>query len=153
MSLFCHIKCSKIKIDKFVSKDIIFRIQQKGDEMKVIKRILIIILLIIIFIVAGFLYKGHELYKQALEKISISDKVAEIKSDENYTKLEDMSEFYKDAVIAVEDRRFYEHGAIDPIALARAIYSNIKAKELREGGSTITQQLAKNIYFTQEKSA
>lgn len=44
------------------------------------------------------------------------------------------------------------HGAIDPIALARAIYSNIKAKELREGGSTITQQLAKNIYFTQEKS-
>ena len=121
--------------------------------MKVIKRILIIILLIIIFIVAGFLYKGHELYKQALEKISISDKVAEIKSDENYTKLEDMSEFYKDAVIAVEDRRFYEHGAIDPIALARAVYSNIKAKELREGGSTITQQLAKNIYFTQEKSA
>lgn len=121
--------------------------------MKLIKRILIIILLIIIFIVAGFVYKGHELYKQALEKISISDKVAEIKSDENYTKLEDMSEFYKDAVIAVEDRRFYEHGAIDPIALARAVYSNIKAKELREGGSTITQQLAKNIYFTQEKSA
>ena len=119
--------------------------------MKVIKRILIIILLIIIFIVAGFVYKGHELYKQALEKISISDKVAEIKSDENYTKLEDMSEFYKDAVIAVEDRRFYEHGAIDPIALARAIYSNIKAKELREGGSTITEQLSKNMYFTQEK--
>ena len=39
------------------------------------------------------------------------------------------------------------------VAEARAIYSNIKAKELREGGSTITQQLAKNIYFTQEKSA
>ena len=48
--------------------------------MKVIKRILIIILLIIIFIVAGFLYKGHELYKKELEKISISDKVAEKKS-------------------------------------------------------------------------
>ena len=77
--------------------------------MKVIKRILIIILLIIIFIVAGFLYKGHELYKQALEKISISDKVAEIKSDENYTKIEDMSEFYKDAVIAVEDRWKYNN--------------------------------------------
>ena len=116
--------------------------------MKVIKRILIIILLIIIFIVAGFLYKGHELYKQALEKISISDKVAEIKSDENYTKIEDMSEFYKDAVIAVEDRRFYEHGAIDPIALATHF-----GKSTTGGGSTITQQLAKNIYFTQEKSA
>ena len=119
--------------------------------MKVIKRILIIILLIIIFIVAGFVYKGHELYKQALEKISISDKVAEIKSDENYTKLEDMSEFYKDAVIAVEDRRFYEHGAIDPIALARAIYSNIKAKELRwKYNNTTTCQ--KYIFHTRKIS-
>lgn len=121
--------------------------------MKIIKKILIITLLILTFIGAIYIYKGHELYKQALEKISITDKVAKIQSDENYTKLEDMSEFYKNAVIAVEDRRFYKHGAIDPIALARAIYSNIKAKELREGGSTITQQLAKNIYFTQEKSA
>ena len=100
-----------------------------------------------------------EIIKEACKQLDIHDDLelsvifVDIKSDENYTKLEDMSEFYKDAVIAVEDRRFYEHGAIDPIALARAIYSNIKAKELREGGSTITQQLAKNIYFTQEKSA
>ena len=63
--------------------------------MKVIKRILIIILLIIIFIVAGFVYKGHELYKQALEKISISDKVAEIKSDENYQNLKICLSFIK----------------------------------------------------------
>ena len=64
-----------------------------------------------------------------------------------------MPQFYLDAVIAVEDRRFYDHGAIDPIAIARAIWVDIKSLELKEGGSTITQQVAKNIYFTQEKSA
>ena len=84
--------------------------------------------------------------------MSVTDKVNQIKSDENYTKLNQLPEFYLDAVIAVEDRRFYEHGAVDPIALARAVFVNIKSRELKEGGSTITQQLAKNIYFTQEKS-
>ena len=120
---------------------------------KIIKRIILIIILIIVFIVALITYKGYTIYKQALDKISVTDKVAEIKSKENYTKLEDLPEFYKNAVIAVEDHRFYKHGAIDPIAIARAIWTNIKSFELREGGSTITQQLAKNIYFTQEKTA
>ena len=64
-----------------------------------------------------------------------------------------MPKFYLDAVVAVEDHRFYNHGAIDPIAIARAIWTNIKAFELKEGGSTITQQVAKNVYFTQEKTA
>ena len=64
-----------------------------------------------------------------------------------------MPEFYLNAVIAVEDHRFYNHGAIDPIAIARAVWTNVKSFKLKEGGSTITQQLAKNIYFTQEKTA
>ena len=88
-----------------------------------------------------------------LEKTSVADKVTQIKSQENYTELKDLPDFYKNAVIAVEDRRFYKHGPIDPIAIARAVFVNIKSWELQEGGSTITQQLAKNIYFTQEKSA
>ena len=125
--------------------------------MKIFKRIILAILilaLIEILIAGGILInKGHKIYETALNETSVKDKVAEIQSDEDYTKLEDLPEFYKDAVIAVEDRRFYNHGAIDPIALARAVFVNIKYFELREGGSTITQQLAKNIYFTQEKSA
>lgn len=121
--------------------------------MKVIKKVIIFIVLILVFIAALFTYQGYTLYKQALNEISVSDKVAEIKTQKNYTKIQDMPEFYLDAVIAVEDRRFYEHGAIDPIAIARAIWIDIKSFEFKEGGSTITQQLAKNIYFTQEKSA
>ncbi len=120
---------------------------------KVIIRIILVVFLIMAFICSIFIYKGYKIYKSALDEISVAEKVAELKADEDYVELKDMPKFYLDAVIAVEDRRFYSHGAIDPIALARAVWVNIKSFELREGGSTITQQLAKNIYFTQEKSA
>lgn len=120
---------------------------------KVIKGIILVVILIIIVAVGVITYKGYTIYKEALDETSVTDKVAEIQADENYTKIDDMPQFYLDAVIAVEDHRFYNHGAIDPIAITRAIWTNIKFFELREGGSTITQQLAKNIYFTQEKTA
>ena len=121
--------------------------------MKVIKRILIVVILIVLFAGAILTYQGYTMYKQALEKISVKDKLEELRAKENYTKFEDLPEFYVDAVVAVEDRRFYEHGALDYIGIARAIWTNIKSFELREGGSSITQQVAKNVYFTQEKTA
>ena len=121
--------------------------------LKFIKRIIIVIILVILFAGTILTYKGYQIYKEALNKISVIDKVVEIKKEKNYAELKDLPEFYLDAVIAVEDRRFYSHGAIDPIAITRAVFVNVKSLELKEGGSTITQQLAKNIYFTQEKSA
>ena len=120
--------------------------------MKVVKNIIIFIILIVIIAGSIITYKGYTIYKQALDEISVKDKVAEIKSQENYTKIEDMPKFYLNAVIAVEDHRFYNHGAIDIISIGRAIYTNIRYMELREGGSTITQQLAKNIYFDPSKT-
>ena len=56
------------------------------------------------------------------------------------------------AVIAIEDRRFYEHGGIDPIGLARALWVNIVEGGVRQGGCTITPQLAKNVFLTPERS-
>jgi len=56
------------------------------------------------------------------------------------------------AVIAIEDRRFHDHDGIDFIGLARALWVNIVEGELRQGGSTITQQLAKNLFLTPERS-
>ena len=120
--------------------------------MKVIKRIIIFIILIVLFVGAIFTYQGYTMYKEALDKISVKDKVKELQEQNNYTKFEDLPEFYLDAVVAVEDRRFYEHGALDYIGIARAIWINLKSLELKEGGSSITQQVAKNIYFTQEKT-
>lgn len=121
--------------------------------MKVVKRIIIFIILVILFAGAILTYQGYTMYKQALDKISVKDKVAELQAKENYTKYEDLPEFYLNAVVAVEDHRFYDHGALDYIGITRAIWTNVKSFELREGGSSITQQVAKNIYFTQEKTA
>ena len=121
--------------------------------MKVIKRIIIFITLVLIFAGALLTYQGYNMYKEALEQISVKDKVEDLRCQKNYTEFKDLPQFYLDAVVAVEDRRFYEHGAIDLIGIARAIWTNIKSFKLREGGSTITQQLAKNVYFTQEKTA
>ena len=53
-----------------------------------------------------------------------------------------------DAVIATEDRRFHDHFGVDPVGLARALYRNYRAGAVVEGGSTITQQLAKNLFLT-----
>lgn len=121
--------------------------------MKVIKRIIIFIILVALFAGAILIYQGYAMYREALDKISVKDKVAELQAEENYTKFEDLPEFYLDAVVAVEDRRFYDHGALDYIGLARATWTNVKSFELKEGGSSITQQVAKNVYFTQEKTA
>lgn len=121
--------------------------------MKVIKRIIIFIILVALFAGAILIYQGYDMYREALDKISVKDKVAELQAEENYTKFEDLPEFYLDAVVAVEDRRFYDHGALDYIGLARATWTNVKSFELKEGGSSITQQVAKNVYFTQEKTA
>jgi len=59
----------------------------------------------------------------------------------------------KAAMIATEDRRFYSHPGIDPIGIARAISVDLRARQNRQGASTITQQLARNIFLTQAKTA
>lgn len=110
-------------------------------------RILLLLLCALIVFAGVFIFNGYQLYKQALDTISLSDKINQIKQDDTYIKLEDLPKDYKDAVISVEDRRYYKHGPIDLIGIARATVTNIKNKEFLEGGSTITQQVAKNLYF------
>src|SRR3546814_12378643 len=56
------------------------------------------------------------------------------------------------AVIAVEDRRFYEHGGIDYRGLLRAVYVNLREGRIAQGGSTLTQQLAKNLFLSSDRT-
>jgi penicillin-binding protein 1A len=56
------------------------------------------------------------------------------------------------AVLAVEDRRFYDHAGVDPIGIARAIWTNLSAGTVRSGGSTISQQLAKNLFLSPDRT-
>src|SRR5205823_3870938 len=66
--------------------------------------------------------------------------------------LKDVPPHLPKAFIAIEDRRFYSHRGIDPVGLARAVVSNVLRRGVSQGGSTITQQLAKNLFLTQERT-
>ena len=65
--------------------------------------------------------------------------------------LKEINPTLQDAVVAIEDHRFYEHRGVDFEAIARAAQENLKSMSIQEGGSTITQQLVKNTYIAQEK--
>lgn len=118
---------------------------------KLIQRLILLIFVVIISIGGYFTYLGYTMYKEAIEKTPIEEMVKSIQSIEHYTTLDELPEMYLDAVVAVEDQRFYSHPGIDIFAISRALWHDLQAMSFVEGGSTITQQLAKNVYFTQEK--
>jgi penicillin-binding protein 1A len=66
--------------------------------------------------------------------------------------LKDLPRYVPQAFVAIEDRRFYSHYGIDPIGIARAVVANILHRGVSQGGSTLTQQLAKNLFLTQERT-
>ncbi len=95
---------------------------------------------------------GYQIYDETLKATSIEVAIKEIKNDENYVPLSEISNEYLEEVIKTEDKRFYNHIGIDFIAITRAMYNNLKAGYFAQGGSTITQQLAKNMFFSSEKN-
>jgi len=108
-----------------------------------------IILFIIFSIIFGL---GYLKYNDAVSNISLIDKVQEIRENKSYTELEDISLDYKNAVVAIEDHRFYDHSGIDILSIIRSTYVNFKSKSLTYGASTIPQQVGRLMYFSQEKS-
>lgn len=118
--------------------------------MKFFKRLLLIILLAILLVGSIIFFNGYKLYKTTLDSKSLTDKISEIKNNNSYVSYDKVPDYYLNAIIAVEDHRFKDHGSIDVISIGRAIVSNVQSKELNEGGSTITQQVAKNLYFITE---
>jgi penicillin-binding protein 1A len=69
-----------------------------------------------------------------------------------HVRLEHLPPYLVKAVLATEDRRFYEHFGVDPVGLVRAAYRNYEAGGVVEGGSTITQQLAKNLFLSPQRT-
>ena len=120
--------------------------------MKFIRKLFIAIIVLVIIICSFVFLVGHFYYVKALKEKPLITRVDEITNKENFVKFEDMSSYYRNAVISVEDHRYYDHGPVDFIAICRAFYTNIKNGEFREGGSTITQQVAKNVVLSQERS-
>lgn len=120
--------------------------------LRMVRNLILLVFTICLCAVLALVYMGWRMYTQALEAMPLDQKVKQVQSQESYTSFEELPETYVDAVIAAEDHRFYEHNGVDVIALGRALVNDIKSMSFVEGGSTITQQLAKNLYFTQERS-
>ncbi len=118
---------------------------------KLFKNIFICLLVIMISVVTYLVGNGYSLYKSVIAEISIEEKVEDLKSSEDYVQINNISKDFLNGIVAVEDHRFFSHSGVDFISLGRAIVSNLKAGEIVMGGSTITQQLAKNLFFTNEK--
>lgn len=110
-----------------------------------------VLLVAVLAAAVTFGYQGYRLYQKADAVTPIHTLYAAISARPGFTPLSEMPQTYIDAVISVEDSRFVYHHGVDPAAIARALWTDLKTRTLAEGGSTITQQLAKNTLFTQEK--
>ena len=120
------------------------------------KKLLFKMIIILLVIITGFCgyygYLGYQIYQDKIQEQSLSERVDQLKSKENYVTLDQISPIYKEAVLESEDRRFYQHGPVDYYGLARAMFINITTFSFKEGGSTITQQLAKNLCLSFKKN-
>lgn len=119
--------------------------------MKFIKKLFTLLLIAVVIAGSLLTYKGYEMYKEATSKVDLQTKVETIRNDKDFVKFDELPSDYVTAVIDVEDHRFYDHNGIDIISIFRALINDIKAREVVEGGSTITQQLSKNMYFSQKQ--
>ena len=115
-------------------------------------RVLVLVLLACVLFVGAYVsVSGYLLYREALERTPVEEVVESARSDDSYVRMDDLPDVYLDAVVAIEDHRFYDHPGFDVIAICRAAWHDLVTLSLEQGGSTITQQLAKNLFFTQDK--
>lgn len=120
--------------------------------MKWLKRIVLTAVMLLALGATAVIWQGYQMYSDALAEKPLTEAVEEIQSQSQYTSLSQLPDMYLDAVVAVEDHRFWKHHGFDIIAIGRAVKNNVVAGSLQEGGSTITQQLAKNMYFSLDKT-
>lgn len=119
--------------------------------VRVIGRLLAVALLVGAVAAGVTVWRGYEMYHDALEANGIAEVVEELRQQPGYTSSEQLPGYYLNAVVAIEDHRFYDHGGIDVISICRAAWHDLTTLSLEQGGSTITQQLAKNLLFSQER--
>ncbi|MEO8602421.1 MAG: PBP1A family penicillin-binding protein [bacterium] len=95
---------------------------------------------------------GEELFSLSLEPESVGGLYDKDWEERREVKLADLPPLLPRAVILTEDRRFYDHGAIDSVGILRAALTNVRSGEVVQGGSTLTQQLVKNFFLTNERT-
>ena len=95
---------------------------------------------------------GDELFPAYLEPQLISGLRGASRQVREWVSYDDLSARFLDILLAIEDRRFFSHPGIDPIAVGRAVWTNVTKGTVIQGGSTITQQLAKNLFYSPQRT-
>ena len=113
---------------------------------KVLKLLLVSVLLVIVTGSGLLIYRGHSEYEALVKEHPLEEMISQARSDSDYTKIEDISSYLLDATVSVEDKNFYSHNGVDLAGVARAVLSNLFGIGEPSGGSTISQQLCKNLY-------
>ena len=117
----------------------------------------IIVLLLVVSILTGAAFTirlPHAAIPESSIVYDINGQVVKGLSEQNQVNinLEEISPYFLNGVVAVEDKRFYKHHGIDISGMLRAVFVNIKAHKIVAGGSTITQQTAKTLYLSNERT-
>jgi penicillin-binding protein 1B len=87
-----------------------------------------------------------------LEPVPVTTLFGSDRAKKRWVPLDEIPDHVISAVVATEDRRFFSHTGFDPLGIARALWVDIRSGELRQGGSTITQQLVKNYFLAPERT-
>lgn len=95
---------------------------------------------------------GHALKMARLEPVQIARIANETNQDREFVPISHVPEMVKNTLLLVEDRDFYQHHGVSMVGIARALYTNLRAGRTVQGGSTLTQQLAKNFYLSSERT-
>jgi penicillin-binding protein 1A len=82
----------------------------------------------------------------------MEETVKSLRSDTDWVTLQKIPDHTRKALLAIEDHDFYKHGALDYVGIARAAFANLKAGEVQQGGSTLTQQMVKNVFLSSEQT-
>lgn len=105
------------------------------------------LILVALAIMIGLFTIGYIQYRVLISQSPLSEMMETARSKPTYVTIEKIDSFYLETVVAVEDKRFYQRSGFDFRAFGRAMMTNITTLSLAQGGSTIPQQVAKNLYF------
>lgn len=124
----------------------------KNLKLKHWKRIVIAILLLCVVALGSIVTIGYIRYETLISEQPLDDVILSIQNDPDYVTLDEVDDQFIKALLAVEDPTFYQHNGVVFSNIMEALFTNLKEKELVMGGSTITQQLSKNLYLDQKKT-
>lgn len=110
------------------------------------------ILFICILFCAGIALYGYKEYRDYSSTASLESLVEQVEAQDDFVEYSDLPNTLVRATVSIEDRRFFEHNGVDYKGLARALVSQVNENLVKSGGSTITQQVAKNLYGMYDSS-